>query len=167
MKVNKLFGLAILLIVVAISSCDKSNSETEFIADDNTFADFNTWMMEKTFTGPDSLLQEMAHINDDSTVTRKVYFKNGQNPVNGKYPTGTLIVKHSYNSDKSVEVFTALAKRGNGFNPKGNDWEFFMLNPDGSILVDGGMTARGANLMDGMCYSCHLQAADHDFVFSK
>jgi hypothetical protein len=62
---------------------------------------------------------------------------------------------------------TAMVKRGNGFNPNNNDWEWFMLTQDGEIAEDGDMVMRGATLMEGMCGSCHSQAASQDYLFSK
>jgi hypothetical protein len=65
--------------------------------------------------------------------------------------------------------FTAMVKRGNNFNAAGGDWEWFMLNSDGSIAVDAtsGMAMRGANLMNGMCIGCHQGASSKDYVYSK
>jgi hypothetical protein len=61
-----------------------------------------------------------------------------------------------------------MVKRGNDFNPNGGDWEWFMLNSDGTIAVDGnGNKMRGADLMGGMCLMCHTGASNKDYVFSK
>ncbi len=61
-----------------------------------------------------------------------------------------------------------MAKRGNNFNSTGGDWEWFILNADGSIATDNdGNPLRGANLMNGGCVSCHGQAASKDHVFLK
>ncbi len=61
-----------------------------------------------------------------------------------------------------------MAKRGNDFSPNGGDWAWFMLKPDGSIATDANVNPMsGANLMDGMCLSCHTQTASSDYVFSK
>ncbi|MBN2175219.1 MAG: cytochrome P460 family protein [Bacteroidales bacterium] len=175
MKHTKILTLLALIIgsSLFIQSCskdddngDQNNTNPEFVADDNTFTDFMTWQLEATNQGPDPALG-MAHAGNDSTVTL-VYFKDGQDPANGKYPVGTIIVKHSSNPDQSVNEFTAMVKRGNNFAPSGGDWEWFMLNPDGSIATDGdGNPMRGANLMGGMCISCHTQASNKDYVFSK
>jgi len=139
----------------------------EFIADSNSFSSFMSWPIGATNQGPDPALGT-AHAGNDSTVTRTVYFKNDQNRVNGKFPVGTIIVKHSTNLSGSVNEFTAMVKRGNNFNPSKGDWEFFMLNSNGSIAVDGsGMPMRGANLMNGMCGGCHAGASNKDYIFSK
>jgi len=142
---------------------------TEFIADNTTFTGFTTWSLDKTNTGPSPSLGA-AHAGNDNTVVRKVYFKNGQARVNGTYPIGTIIVKHSTNPAGTVNEITGMVKRGNGFNPTLGDWEWFMLNADGTILKDGsGNSVRGgASLMGGMCNGCHGKApSGNDFTFSK
>ncbi len=168
---NILLGI---LVISLLGACKKTVSEKEFIADDTTFSSFKSWPLVKTYyPGYDSALHVImgndtidAHANLKPNVTRRVYVKDGQKPVDGQYPVGTLIVKYSYNPDYSVDEYTALAKRGNGFNPGFNDWEFFMLSPDGKIMVDPVMgLARGADLMGGMCKNCH-NLAPTDLVFS-
>ena len=172
---KKTFILSFIIIgfssVLFFQSCSKDkNSDpqtTEFVADNNTFTNFMSWPLEATNQGPDPFLG-VAHAGNDSTVVRKVYFKNGQDPVNGKYPVGTIVVKHSSNPDKSVDEYTGMVKRGNNFNPNFGDWEFFMLTPTGAIATDaGGAPMRGANLMNGMCAGCHTGASNKDFIFSK
>lgn len=169
MKKSVLFSvLSALAFVVVLQSC--SNDEEmnqEFIADDSTFANFMSWKLEKTNVGPDPALGG-AHAGNDETVTRMIYFKDGQKASNGVYPVGTIIVKHSKNPAGTVNEFTAMVKRGNGFNPDGGDWEWFMLNANGSIATEAatGMKMRGATLMNGMCMGCH-QSASTDFAFSK
>jgi hypothetical protein len=160
--------LTFLAIIVTLQSCkDDENENPEFIADDSSFSNFMNWTLESENQGPDPSLG-MAHAGNDETVTRSVYFKDGQDPVSGEYPVGTIIVKHSTNPDQTVNEFTAMVKRGNDFNPDGGDWEWFMLNPDGSIATDpsSNMKMRGANLMDGMCLSCH-SAGSTDYTFTK
>ena len=159
-------------VLVFLQSCKKDTNEAqtppEYIATDASFAGFMSWSLDATNQGADPALGG-AHAGNDSTVTRKVYFKDGQSLVNGSYPIGTIIVKHSANPDQTVNEFTAMVKRGNNFNVAGGDWEWFMLNTDGSIAVDqaSGMAMRGASLMDGMCLSCHQGASSKDYVFSK
>lgn len=153
---------------VSLQSCKKEEeTKQEFIANDDTFKSFMTWMLEATNQGPDPALGP-AHGGNDSTVVRKIYFKDGQDPSDGMYPVGTLITKHSKNPDGTVDATVAMAKRGNDFNTSAGDWEWFVLNADGSIAEDGdGNPLRGANLMNGACISCHAQASNKDYVFSK
>lgn len=151
-----------------IQSCSEDEDEMEFIADNGTFAGFEGWSLDFQVTGADPALGAMAHGGaGDTTVTRKVYFKDGQAPVNGEYPKGTVIVKRS-TSPGGVDETTAMVKRGGDFNSGNNGWEWFMLMPDGTIAEMEGMPARGANLMNGMCGGCHTGAgASKDFVFTK
>jgi hypothetical protein len=160
---------AFIVVASLVQSCKKDDPAiTEFVADNSTFDNFSTWSLDKTSVGPSPSLGP-AHAGNDSTVTRKVYFKNGQNPVNGTYPIGTVIVKHSTNPAGTVNEIVGMVKRGNGFNPATGDWEWFMLMPDGKIASDAnGMAMRGgAAMMNGMCNGCHGAASAKDFVFSK
>jgi hypothetical protein len=170
MKTKKMIAMASLVFLgaVTLQSCsDDEDVKQEYVADDNSFKNFMSWPLEATNQGPDPALGT-AHGGNDSTVTRKVYFQNGQDPKDGTYPVGTLIVKHSQNPGSTVNEFTAMAKRGNDFNTTGGDWEWFMLNSDGTIALDGnGNQMRGADLMGGMCLQCHTQASSKDYVFSK
>lgn len=167
-KLMLIAGLAAVLGLFSMQSCTKdSGVKQEFIADDTSFSNFMSWKLEATNQGPDPFLGS-AHAGNDSTVRRMIYYKNGQNPVSGEFPVGTIIVKHSSNPDLTVNEFTAMVKRGNNFNPNGGDWEWFMLNADGTIATDAssGMKMRGASLMNGMCISCH-SVGKTDFTFTK
>lgn len=144
---------------------DTVTPSTEVIANDASFAGFMTWSKDATLKGADPALGGMAHGGNDSTVTRNVYYKNGQNPVSGVYPVGTTIVKHSENPTKTVNEFTAMVKRGGEFNKAQGGWEYFMIGADGKI-ADGGKM-RGANLMNGMCAGCHAGAKNKDYIFTK
>ncbi|MGD9930601.1 MAG: hypothetical protein AB7U05_11330 [Mangrovibacterium sp.] len=167
-----IFWSALALIVLAFSfqSCSNDAEEEtnpEFVATDSSFSNFMSWELEATNQGLDPALGT-AHAGNDETVTRMIYFKNGQNPAGGTYPVGTIMVKHSKNPDLSVNEFAAMVKRGNNFNPGGGDWEWFMLNADGTIATDpaSGLKMRGANLMNGMGVACHT-AGFTDFSITK
>lgn len=174
MKQHLLKLIALIFITaVVVQSCSKEDDDpakpapSEFIADDNTFKDFMTWSLDATHSGPDPGLGGF-HLGNDSTVTRDIYFKNGQNSVNGKYPTGTLIVKHAYNAGGSLNEYAAMAKRGNNYNTAGGDWEYFVLDASGAIRKDtAGVEFRGFDLFSSACTSCHAGAANKDFVYSK
>jgi len=170
MKKLNLFTLILMFAVfMSFQSCKDNNEKEpnpEYIADDSSFSGYMSWPLESQNQGPDPAVGE-AHIGNDSTVTRWIYFKNGQDPVSGGYPVGTIIVKHSGNPDLTVNEYTAMVKRGNDFNPNGGDWEWFILNANGTIASDGsGGKLRGANLLDGNCVACHAFATA-DYVFSK
>lgn len=169
-KQIRLFAFLIIAGSVIITSCSKDDEETqndppeEVIATDATFTDFQTWTLVAQEQGPDPALGP-AHGGNDSTVTRYIYFEDDASRVNGKYPLGTVIVKESYNPDNSVHELTAMVKRGNNFDPDHNDWEWFMLTPEGNIASDPeGNPVRGAI---GMCIGCHSAASGLDYAFSK
>jgi hypothetical protein len=173
-KTFLIFSALMVSSIVFFESCSNDDDDVappvnqEFVADNSTFADFMNWSLDATAFGADPALGGMAHGGNDSTVVRNVYFKDGQAPVNGKYPQGTIIVKHSNNPENTVNEFTAMVKRGGNFNTEANGWEWFMLAPDGTIAVDAqGNPMRGAKLMDNMCTMCHTMASSKDFVFSK
>lgn len=144
---------------------DNGSCIYETIADDNTFKDFASWTLVTTRTGADPALGGMAHGGNDSTVTRKIYIKENVSLTNGQYPRGTVVVKQSTKPDGSMNEITAMVKRGGGFDSEHNDWEYFMLMPDGKI-ADGGKM-RGSALMEGMCRMCHKSASNKDYIFTK
>ncbi len=178
MKTHVILLSSISLLMALTFSCKKEENEPtpeptptpvvqEFIADTNSFVSFMTWTVQSTKKGPSPSLST-AHVGNDTSVTRKVHFKDGQNVVNGKYPIGTIIVKHATNPAGTVNELTAMVKRGNNFNSGTGDWEFFMLNSNGKIAKDAtGNLMRGANLMGGMCGNCHGAVASKDYIFSK
>lgn len=172
---RKSFAVILLIIatvLIIIQACKKDEEPedtqpTEFVADNSTFSGFMSWPLEATNIGPDPALGATFPGND-MTVARNIYFKNGQDPVDGLYPQGTVIVKHSVNPALTVNEFKAMVKRGGNFNTAGNGWEWFILNPDGTIAVDDeGNPLRGAGLANGDCISCHDAAVAKDYVYSK
>ena len=167
-----LLSVATLTMTAVVQSCknDKEDPQpapqpSEFIADDNTFKGFESWHLNKTLNGADPALKG-AHGGDDSTSQRKVYLPSASVArVDGQFPLGTIVSKKTTWSTGSA--ITAMAKRGNNFDAGGNNWEYFLLNADGSILVDNGTTMRGADLMNGACKGCHAAAKTNDYIFTK
>ena len=157
-----------LFVAFIVQSCNKDDNDDddddmtevmEFVADDETFANWDSWTLVATESGPAPDLGE-AHAGNDSTVTRNIYFLDDEEAENGEYPVGTAIFKHTKSETGSIEEnFLGMVKRGNDFNTSNNDWEWFKLNADGSIIE------RGANI--GMCGNCHASANATDYVFSK
>ena len=139
----------------------------EFVANDTTFANFIEWTKVDSNNGPDPF-NAGSHGSNDSTVVREVYFYNDASPINEKYKLGARIVKYSHSETSGFFQITAMAKRGNEFDPAHNDWEWFILNPNGSIAEDSlGSPLRGKNVLNQYhCASCH-NAASKDYVFSK
>lgn len=144
-----------------VSNSDR-DSDTEFVAADDDFADYREWTMIGESTGPSNLLGE-AHKPD---LVRRVYKKQLQAKADaktGEYPTGAILLKEVLDGSAVVEI-TAMVKRGGEFNLANNRWEWFMLDP-----ATRSIAGRGADLMGGMCAGCHSQALNPergvDYVF--
>lgn len=175
MKTTKLlFITIILLFITSFQSCDDDDdtdntpqTPEEFIADDSTFADFENWTLVATETGVGQIISGGAHNGNLETSVREIYFKENNNLVNGELPVGTVIVKHTSDTDNSsINAYTAMVKRGNNFSPDHNDWEWFILNADGSIGSDDSGALRGGGDFKA-CATCHSAAAATDYSFSK
>lgn len=155
MKKNSIILPAFLSVFVMLVffSCKK-----EFVADDETFANFTSWSLVATESFPGSAaLGAMAHGAADSTAVRTIYFQDNAVAEDGEYPVETLIGKQIV-SDAGTSYF-GMAKRGKDFNPDQGDWEWFILNADGSVSERGGGDFKA-------CGGCHASATT-DFVFSK
>ncbi len=75
-----------------------------------------------------------------------------------KFPQGSMIVKEKLESteSQSPELLTAMIKREKGYNPRGGDWEYLVLNGSASHL-----TKRGRLVA---CSGCHLAYKTTDYV---
>ena len=147
---------------ISLQSCNKDDDDSiiEFIAEDSTFDNYTDWTLEKTETGtdPTSLIAGGAHAGNNELSVREVYFKDNQDPVDGVYPVGTVVAKHTTTTDGTVDVTHAMVKRGNSFNTDSGDWEFFTFTAAGAIDERGMLTG---------CMGCHASASASDFIFSK
>lgn len=76
-----------------------------------------------------------------------------------KFPVGSMIVREKFarKNDAQPELLAVMVKRSNGFNSKGGDWEY--------LIVDGGLTKIRQRQTKGDCSSCHATQKDRDFVF--
>ncbi len=146
---------------------------TEFIAESSDFSDYNTWTMIDERSDVNSLLGGMAHKGDDPDATRRVFKKQlyaSPDSAELGFPVGTVIVKE-VTQDNAITELAAMVKRGGTFNSENQRWEWFMLDPaDATIMSENGTDMRGADLMGGMCNSCHSLAVTgegngRDYVF--
>ncbi len=158
------FFLFSIIISAAMISCSEENTnepEQEFAATDSDFLGWTSWTKVAEKSGPDPALGE-AHSGNDATVKRIIYIKdNAARGSNGQYPVGTRVVKETRDKDGNIMMITAMAKRGGSFNSAHNGWEWF-------VIENNRISARGENLMDGMCNGCHSGAkSTGDYVFSK
>jgi hypothetical protein len=161
MKKNILPLSAVILMagIITLGSCKKNR---EFVADDDTFADYGSWHMVAEKQGPSPSLASAHGGNDSSAIRRIFQKKNEGRDKKDQFPVGTVFVKETKSGAGNIIELTAMVKRGKSFNTANNDWEWFMLTP-----LDGKIMDRGANLMNGMCSSCHSASASEDYIFTK
>lgn len=75
------------------------------------------------------------------------------------FPAGSILVREKLLTPTapSPEVLVVMVKRGKGFNPKANDWEF--------LTVSGDLKKIEKREKEGKCRACHALEASNDFVF--
>jgi len=145
-------GLLIFSCSSTTDSADDSNNE--FVADLDDFKNYQNWTEVDLLYGPDPLLQS-AHGADDG-LYRRIYVKDNVQPENGKYPTGTIILKELRDPDGNLTgALTVMVKRGGGFNPDGNGWEWFMTDTKLETIITQGDDATAGG---GACATCHSGA---------
>src|SRR6185295_15035448 len=76
-----------------------------------------------------------------------------------RFPLGAIIVREKLAKadDTQPQLLAVMIKRGRGFNPKANDWEF--------LLLDGTMNKILARQKEGSCLECHASQEQRDFVY--
>ncbi len=75
----------------------------------------------------------------------------------GTFPNGSILVKEKQlEGQSSRDMATVMIKRSPGYNPKGGDWEYAVLDKAGTIESRGKL----AN-----CMGCHADQAKSDYVF--
>lgn len=79
-------------------------------------------------------------------------------PIAGrKAPTGSLIVKESFDANKKLTSIVVMAKV-DGYNPDHGDWFWASYAPDGQIRAEG--KPQG-------CIDCHLGMRENDYVIIR
>jgi hypothetical protein len=115
----------------------------QFVAEPAHFECLTKWTRIRHFR----ITNHLGHLDEALAVAR------GEMPP--PYPIGTII-----------QLFPgeAMAKRGGGYFPEGNDWEFFVLSasPTGTEITKRGR-AEVVNVGPS-CFSCHGAAASNDFI---
>src|SRR5712691_1522178 len=114
----------------------------EFVAQES---DFRCLLDGKRVKGHNFVL-----FNRNRGLLRKAIHLARKGKPGKQYPVGTIV---------QLIPYEAMVKRGGGFNPDGDDWEFFQLavTPSGTQIVDRG-GAKVANPL-GSCQGCHSSVA--------
>jgi hypothetical protein len=75
-----------------------------------------------------------------------------------KFPEGSVIVKEKLpNKTAKPELMTVMVKREKGFNPASGDWEYLVLDPVKTSILERGKLEK--------CQACHIEKKDTDFIF--
>lgn len=76
-----------------------------------------------------------------------------------KFPAGSVIVRETLArpGDEKPVLVVAMVKRAQGFNPKGGDWEFLVIDPS--------LAKVSERQKKGSCLKCHASQSENDFVF--
>ena len=91
--------------------------------------------------------------------TRETIAPNGEQQF--PYPDGSIVVKEAYRPGKDYVGLIAIMRKKAGVDPDHNDWEFIEYTrnaPDAEF----GVIAK-----DGVCWGCHTQVQDIDYVFTE
>ncbi len=161
-------ALFVLLVALAFAACSDSgvgDTPTEFVASLEDFGGYGAWpLVTEPRRGPDpsGRLGIGSHGWTDSELVRTIRVKQptAYPDSSGNYPVGTIFLKELTRQGR-VESVVAMAKRGNGYNPAGRGWEFF-------IIENGAITSRGDTVDRLRCFHCHGHAAaGSDLIFSR
>lgn len=145
LQVNELLGA----VRSALQGCrlpDPTPTPTpeEFVAEAQDFECLTRWTRIRHFR----IANPAGHLGDALAVAR------GEVPP--PYPVGTII---------QLVPQEAMVKRGAGFFPEANDWEFFVLAP---LAAGTQISKRGraevTNIGPISCFGCHAAATANDFV---
>ncbi len=137
----------------------------EYIANLASFAAYKDWSIIDYSMGDTNINLGTAHKGDDDNFSRRVYANALALDAGstGDFPSGSILIKEVTTYQNGNQEFAsmggllAMVKRGADYNLGNGGWEWFDLSTDLSSI-----TAQGADLMSGMCNSCHQQAALQD-----
>ena len=76
-----------------------------------------------------------------------------------QFPEGSVIVKEKLPDEagQTPELLTVMIKQKKGFNPESGDWEYMVVNGDGTQAEERG------NLEN--CQACHFNKQETDYIF--
>lgn len=116
----------------------------EFVAQPSDFECLTNWTRVRRFR----IANALGKLDEALAVAR------GEMPP--PYPVGTIL---------QLVPQEAVVKRGAGFFPEANDWEFFVLKPSPGGVTEITKRGRGEVVNIGpTCFGCHSAAPQTDFV---
>ncbi len=129
----------------SVRSGDVSVDGEDLVLEDGDFGCILDWPMVRHFR----ITNLLGHLDEALAVANS--------PTGGVYPVGTVI---------QLIPTEVMVKRGAGFSPATNDWEFIALSVTASsttVRSRGGVEAVGP--LGSSCFGCHsLSAPQWDFV---
>jgi hypothetical protein len=138
-------------------------------------AGYRSWTMVNT----EPQLMD-AQTAQDCALSPRIGNANGLNPHQNKYilvyvnatgreammetrnpsfPVGSVIVKEKLpdKSSQTPELLTVMIKHEKGFNPATGDWEFMVVDGNGTKVESRGKLKN--------CQGCHLARPQTDYIF--
>lgn len=104
---------------------------------------------------------------DPHNGTKNVYVNQTRDTIapNGTqqfpYPDGSIVVKEASRPGKDYIGLIAIMRKEAGTDPDHNDWEFT------EYLRDAPDAAFSLKFQGGICWGCHTQVEDIDYVFTE
>jgi hypothetical protein len=148
-----------LLIAVAVGGIAVSADPVPGRCDDDYEMTFEGWR-EWTQVTPKPVVSE-GHSNNWVGIFVDELAKNTYLSAGAPYPECAKIVKPIYDDSegKSVRKLTIMVKMPPGYDSENGDWWYASYDATGAFVRKQGRL--------GECISCHKQAIETDFLFSK
>ena len=152
----------IIITFLLISSCNGIGSESYVDLNcgsnpDQTFEDWQSW----TKVNPETLFSE-GHVVSWVDVYVDDLAKTTYLTASAPYPECARIVKPIYSDATATDIvkLTIMVKMPPGYDPENGDWWYGVYDASGTYAQ-----MKGGRRQD--CISCHKQASDTDYLFSK
>ena len=173
-----LTAVAVLVLVIALSTRETASAKDEFRFDAATLTDTSLWTKvnntpyrvgaqadalcripgpadyeEERKTQPHAGTYITVYVNN---IGRKSMFAQKVK----QFPEGSIIVKQKIGNPVEGSkplLYTIMRKRERGYNPTVGDWEFAVVGANGTELQAIGKL--------GNCQSCHTDKSKSDFIF--
>jgi hypothetical protein len=128
---------------------------------------YTSWMKVNLETLTGDVFGALGDAHAGAEGLREIYVNNlGRAVTLGSrsfpYPTGTIFVKETFMNEGGEKgmlgSLTIMIKRGSGYDPANNNWEYMMVSPDNEVMRQGKVEG---------CIGCHTVVADTDYVFNN
>ncbi len=178
LKIGSLIVLAGLLFVIAFAGRRTESAKDKFHFDAANLKDKTAWTQVNAqpyhISSRLDILCGMPAVKDYEAIRKSnphlstyitVYVNNaGREAMLAKepqrFPEGSIIVKEKIGTrqeGRKPVLYTIMRKREPGYNPEVGDWEFAVVDGNGTKLQAIGKLEN--------CQSCHVEKNGSDFVF--